>query len=104
MIHELKTDVEYFQAVYDGDKNFEVRPDDRDLKVGDVLHLREFDPEKQIYTGRDCRAGVTYILREYPGVKPGLCILSTTTEFVECNGRMEMMTDSMDDDGQMVMI
>lgn len=88
MIHELKTDAGYFQAVYDGDRNFEVRPDDRDFKVGDVLHLREFDPKEMTYTGRDTRVGVGYILRGYPGIHPGLCIMSTIDEFTEMDGKV----------------
>ena len=87
MIHELKTHPEYFQAVYDGDKNFEVRPYDREFKVGDVLHLREWDPKSMTYSGRDIRVGVGYILHGYPGIDIGLCIMSTFDEFTEMNGR-----------------
>lgn len=37
IIHELKTLPEYFELVRKGIKNFEVRKNDRDFKVGDML-------------------------------------------------------------------
>lgn len=39
--HYLKTETEYYQAVEAGDKKFELRKNDRDFKVGDMLHLEE---------------------------------------------------------------
>ncbi len=60
--HELKTWPRYFSDVLSGKKTFELRKDDRGFDVGDILHLREFDP-KTGYTGRECRRIVTYILR-----------------------------------------
>ena len=65
--HELKTWPEYFEAILDGRKRFEFRLDDRDFKVGDVLLLREYDPNKWDYTGNTVRVKVTYILREFGG-------------------------------------
>lgn len=38
-IHELKTDPKPFDAVYDGRKLCEVRNNDRDFQVGDLLLL-----------------------------------------------------------------
>lgn len=35
--HELKTRAVYFDAVQRGEKNFEVRKNDREFAVGDVL-------------------------------------------------------------------
>ena len=63
MIHELKTWTEYFQRVFTGQKNFELRKDDRHFMVGDTLRLKEWDNEKQEYTGREVFRTVTYILK-----------------------------------------
>lgn len=42
MLHHLKTLPEYFQAVIDGRKPFEVRKDDRGFKPGDKVILEEY--------------------------------------------------------------
>ena len=44
-IHELKILPEYFKAQKAGKKNFEIRKNDRDYKVGDKLVLKEYDPK-----------------------------------------------------------
>lgn len=42
MIHHLKTKPEYFQAVIDGRKPFEIRNNDRNFKQGDKVILEEY--------------------------------------------------------------
>ncbi|EIA7337258.1 DUF3850 domain-containing protein [Listeria monocytogenes] len=41
--HELKILSEYFWDIAEGRKTFEIRKNDRDFQVGDILILREWD-------------------------------------------------------------
>jgi hypothetical protein len=61
-VHELKIWVEYFEPVAKGVKTFELRKADRDYQVGDILKLREWDPNIKDYTGQRVDMKVTYIL------------------------------------------
>lgn len=74
--HALKTWPGPFQAVLDGRKTYEIRVDDRDYRVGDVLFLREYDPDTDVFYSRAVRALVTY---KTPGGEWGLpatlCVL-----------------------------
>ncbi len=73
--HELKILPQYFQAVWDGNKNFELRKNDRDYKVGDYLVLREYSGAG--YTGSFLKVVITYILKDCPeyGLNKDYCIL-----------------------------
>lgn len=75
MLHEMKLLSQYYEAVRDGNKTFELRKDDRNVKVGDELLLREWTGE--YYTGRQVRVEVTYVLRNCPqyGLMDGYCII-----------------------------
>lgn len=73
--HELKTVNPHFQAIADGDKWFELRYDDRGFKVGDILWLREYDADTRVYSGRELKRRVTYILRSHPGLVDGFVVL-----------------------------
>lgn len=76
---ELKTWPQYYEALYDGSKPFEVRKNDRDFQVGDTLHLREFDPNAGpgLYTGRNHKRTITYILsaKDFPAIVEGYVVL-----------------------------
>lgn len=74
MVHELKILPEYFVAVRDGIKKFEVRKDDRPFEVGDILCLHEINCG--VLTGRTIKAEVTYVLRHPDYCIEGYCILS----------------------------
>lgn len=73
MEHRLKIMPEYFQAVIDGRKTFELRKDDRGFSVGDTLALTEWNGDD--YTGREYRCRIDYILKDYNGLSPGYAIL-----------------------------
>ncbi len=80
--HELKTDPHAFAASFLGDKPYELRRDDRDFKVGDLLVLRETELSGEqmaegaplLYTGRALSRVVTHKLEGY-GLQPGWVIL-----------------------------
>lgn len=76
-IHELKTWPTYFEATIENRKHFELRKNDRDYKVGDILHLREYNIEHHQYTGREFWLRVTYILDHGQWLKPGYVCMST---------------------------
>ena len=73
MTHELKELPEYYQAVFDGRKTFEVRFNDRDYKVGDTIILKEWNRGK--FTGREMSFTITYILDDEQYCKPGYVII-----------------------------
>lgn len=75
-IHRLKILPEYFEAILEEEKRFELRKDDRDYNVGDFIDLQEYENGR--YTGRELRLiQIRYILRDVPeyGLKEGYCII-----------------------------
>lgn len=44
MTHHLKCHPPYFEKIVSGTKKFEIRKNDRDFEVGDVLVLQEYEP------------------------------------------------------------
>lgn len=79
MIHDLKCHPDPFSATRHGQKRFEFRRNDRNFKVGDLLRLREWDPQTEIYTGQVIERGVGYILHgpEF-GIPSGYVCMSIT--------------------------
>ncbi len=73
--HKLKLTVKYFDAVCNGSKTFELRKNDREYKVGDILEMEEYGGGG-VGTGRAVKAIITYILEGYAGLEDGYCILS----------------------------
>lgn len=74
MIHELKIYNEYFEDVLTGVKSFEIRKNDRNFNVGDLLALNEFDGVT--YTGRCCLVSVDYIMNNPDYVKENMVVMS----------------------------
>ena len=85
--HELKCWPEYFQAVLDGVKMFEIRKNDRDFKVGDWLHLQEWCPKTQAYTGRSTKREVVYSTGWEQ--KPGYIVMGLRSPTDRQQGRVE---------------
>ena len=75
MVHELKILPEYYKAIINGQKTFEIRFNDRDFRVGDTLLLKEWDGKK--YTGRIVERKVSYLLDDSSGyVLDGYVVMS----------------------------
>lgn len=91
-IHELKIFPQYFNEVLNGNKTFELRKDDREFEVGDILILKEYrqgqgdatGPELVVieepgYTGREVKKEISYIYKGCAnglGLRTGFSILS----------------------------
>lgn len=74
--HYLKTIPPFFQDAIEGIKPFEVRKDDRDFRVGDILILEEWDSNRTVYTGRKASFDVTYkLVGETWGLMNGVCVM-----------------------------
>lgn len=74
-IHTVKTWPEYYSAVEDGSKPFEVRKNDRDYQVEDGLVLAEYDPQTEQFSKRMTSKTITYVLGDERFVKKGYVIL-----------------------------
>lgn len=74
-IIEIKILPEHFNYVAAGVKTCELRKDDRNYEVGDLLILREWKDER--YSGRRVCVKITHILRGCGfGLEDGYAILS----------------------------
>jgi len=62
-VHELKCWPSAFGPLTTGQKHVELRKDDRLYQVGDILLLREWDPDTEKETGRVRVAKVTHLIR-----------------------------------------
>lgn len=81
--HHLKSWVQFFEPIIAGERVHELRRNDRNFQVGDVLRLHEWDPVAGCATGREAVAEITSITSEHApcavsdlGLAPGFCILS----------------------------
>lgn len=75
--HHIKTHPKPFDAIRKGIKTFEIRVNDRDYKVGDLLILDEYNPKTGKYTGNILTREVIYILEggQY-GIETGYVAMS----------------------------
>jgi hypothetical protein len=80
MIHDLKIWPEYFEAVRSGLKTFEIRKNDRGYQVGESLHLIEYDPNTEEFTGRSVTRLITYIVEGPPFMAEGWAVLGMDDE------------------------
>jgi hypothetical protein len=76
MNHELKCWPEHFEPLSRGVKTVELRRNDRNYQVGDVLILREWEPMENAYTGRNVHATITHIVSGGEWLNPGYVAMS----------------------------
>lgn len=78
--HELKCENPYFSDMWIGDKDFDIRLDDRGFQKGDLLWQREFSPAHG-YSGRELIQVVRYIIPAglLPGLTPEYCAMGVKT-------------------------
>lgn len=85
MIHELKTDPGVFEKSIRGEKKFEIRFNNREFDIGDILVLKETRYSGEAmkhgkpleYTGREMKMEVRYIMHGPAyGLKEGWVIMS----------------------------
>lgn len=76
MTHELKILPEYYEEVKAGNKNFELRRNDRDFMENDTIRLKAWNGEKYLDKAPLERT-IRYILQDCPeyGLMEGYCIL-----------------------------
>ena len=61
-VHDLKCWPQFFGSILNWEKLFEIRHNDRDFHVGDVLWFREWNPASREYTGQSARRRICYMV------------------------------------------
>lgn len=80
-LHELKIKHEYLIEVDRGRKTFELRKNDRDYQVGDLIRFidikQDIKGDCDIYIDEDDLYKITYVLKDVPeyGLDKDYCIL-----------------------------
>ncbi len=75
-IHELKCYPEYYQALIDGTKTFEVRVNDRNFQIGDWINFHEYNPKTEEYTGRSSDGRkIIYMVKGIFGLPENICVM-----------------------------
>lgn len=73
-IHYLKLNEQYWGAVMDGKKTFEVRKNDRDFCVGDQIIFLLV--ENDVITSHSSPFYIEYVLKDAAFFKDGFCAFS----------------------------
>ena len=75
--HVLKAWPEFFDAISEGRKTFEIRKNDRDFSVGDILELRRYEPTTEHYSGEILERQITYMITGGKfGIEDGYAVLA----------------------------
>ena len=73
--HRLKIKSDHFSAVINQTKTAEIRYNDRNYQVDDILILNEID-ENGVFTGKNCEVIVTHVLDDNQYLQTGYVMLS----------------------------
>ena len=73
--HKLKIKSEHYINVINSTKTAEIRYNDRNYQVGDILNLNEID-ENGVFTGNKCAVIVTHVLNNNQYLQTGYVMLS----------------------------
>jgi hypothetical protein len=79
MIHNLKINQCYLCHILEGKKTFEVRKNDRDFQVGDVIHFLPLEDENYDAYGLRCQIPdylINYILSDFSGLQQNYVCLA----------------------------
>jgi ParB family transcriptional regulator, chromosome partitioning protein len=84
MIHQLKIKQCYLFHILEGKKTFEVRKNDRDFQVGDIIKFLPLEDENyDVYTlhGKIPDYQINYILSNFSGLQQGHVCMAITPLF-----------------------
>lgn len=80
MVHKLKIVPHFYELVVAGMKPFEIRENDREYKVGDILHLCPYDALKgEFLPSKGIRKRVSCVVSGW-GLKDGYVVLGLQNE------------------------
>jgi hypothetical protein len=75
IVHHLKIKPDYYEQVVRGVKTFEIRKNDRNYQVDDLISLNEYNPEIKEYTGRSVMRKITIVFDDCEYVKADYVVL-----------------------------
>lgn len=102
-LHKLKTEQPHFSNVkyHDGKvenyfKKFEIRKNDRNYQVGDLLLLLEYDSVIQNYTGDGYFTEINYILNDSQYLQEGFVVLGLTPMVIDSRDNEDILNKNID--------
>lgn len=72
--HVIKSWPAPFTAAWYGEKNHEIRFNDRNFLPDQVVRMEEYNPEKKSFTGRKLDVLITYFREGGIGLHAGFCV------------------------------
>lgn len=78
--HVKKIQSKYFWDILNNNKRFEIRKNDCNYQVGDIVKFVEYNGDKQVETNSYIVVKITYILKDIPeyGLDKDYCIFGFT--------------------------